>query len=227
MIQGKSLEACFADVVHTDLTEEPTEELQISGYVMLSRARYPELLWILRAFSAKLFSQGGPAGPSILLRKLLGEISSEQALLEMREAQCTKDMKETERKSKKKKVVLYCCTHCMLSKGENYMKPSHAFGADTTEEIIEMILRCGAWTRCLKCQKAMGKPNDRTTNRMRRVTSKGKTERLCPQCCTFQPSTYFRKDQEYCHACQHLTYIGLPLMSLPHSRSQYQDSWNP
>ena len=225
MIQGQSLKACFADVVHTDLTEEPTEELQISGYVMLSRACYPELLWILRAFSSKLFAQGSPAGPSILLRKLLGEISSEEALIEMRESQCTKHMKEAQGKSKKKKKEeLYCCTYCMLSKGENYMKPSHAFGAKTTEEIIEMIMRFGAWTQCLKCQKTFGNFEDRATNQMRRITSKGKTERLCLQCCTYQPSTYFRKDQEYCHACQHLTYIRLPLMSHPYSRSQYQNS---
>ena len=104
MIQGQSLKACFADVVHTDLTEEPTEELQISGYVMLSRACYPELLWILRAFSSKLFAQGSPAGPSILLRKLLGEISSEEALIEMRESQCAKHMKEAESKSKNSTV---------------------------------------------------------------------------------------------------------------------------
>ena len=208
MIQGQSLEACFADVVHTDLTEEPTEELQISGYVMLSRARYPEKLWILRAFSSKLFAQGSPAGPSILLRKLLGEISPEQAQIEMMQAQCTKSTREAKGKSKKKKEELYCCAYCLLSKGENYMKPAHAFGAKTPEEVIELIMRFGAWTQCLKCQATFGNPDDRATSRMRRVTSKGKAERLCPHCCTYQPSTFFRKDQEYCQACQHLTCAG-------------------
>ena len=205
MIQGQSLGACFADVVHAELTEEPTEELQISGYVMLSRARYPELLWILRPFSPKLFAQGAPTGPSILLRKLLGEITSEEAVQEMRKAETKKDMTGAEQKTKKKKVELYCCTHCMLSKNENYMKPSHAFGADTAEDILEKILKQGAWTRCLKCQKAVGKPNNKTTDRMCRTTANGKSERLCPQCCTFQPSAYFRKDEECCKACQHLT----------------------
>ena len=79
MIQGQSLDACFPDVVNQDLTENPTEELQVSGYVMLSRAKYLERLWILQAFAQNLFTQGPPTGPHILMQKLKGLITAEEA----------------------------------------------------------------------------------------------------------------------------------------------------
>lgn len=69
------MEACFADVVNTDLMEEPTEDLQVSGYTMLSRARYLNRLWILQPFSPRLFAQAALCGQDILLRKLLGKIT--------------------------------------------------------------------------------------------------------------------------------------------------------
>ena len=228
MIQGQSLKACFTDVVHTELTEEPSEELQISGYVMLSRACYPELLWILRAFSSKLFSQGSPSGPSILLRKLCEDISPEQAQLEMDASQAAKKEKEAESKARKKKEQLYCCTYCMLSKKEDYMKPSHAFGARTTEEVIEMIMRFGAWTQCLKCQKTLGKPIARAADRMQRITLKGIEQRQCQECDAFQPSTYFRQGQDCCIACQHITCAACERLLHPscYSRSSRNNHFN-
>ena len=75
MIQGQSLEAAFADVVHTEFNEKPTEELHVAGYVMLSRAKYLSKIWIMQAFSRDLFAQGPPPAPHILLRKLRGEIA--------------------------------------------------------------------------------------------------------------------------------------------------------
>ena len=78
MIQGQSLEACFHDVVNMDITESVNEELQVSGYVMLSRAKYLDKLWILQPFSQKLFTQRPPAGPHILMQKLKGVISAEE-----------------------------------------------------------------------------------------------------------------------------------------------------
>ena len=73
MIQGNSLEAAFAQLVSSNIMETPTDELQESGYVMLSRAKYPERMWVLQAFARQLFARGEPPGPSILMRKLRDE----------------------------------------------------------------------------------------------------------------------------------------------------------
>ena len=72
MIQGHSLEAAFAQLVDTNIMEKPTDELQERGYVMLSRAKFPERMWVLEAFARQLFARREPPGPSILMRKLRG-----------------------------------------------------------------------------------------------------------------------------------------------------------
>ena len=75
MIQGQSLTAAFVDLVHAELHENITEDLYVAAYVMLSRARFLENLWILRHFGPLLFSAGPPAGPHLLMQKLRGEIT--------------------------------------------------------------------------------------------------------------------------------------------------------
>ena len=87
MIQGQSLEACFADLVHNDIMENETAELHISGYVMLSRAKFLKQIWILQAFAQRLFTQGPPSNPDLLLRKLCRKISIEDAKKEMMAAE--------------------------------------------------------------------------------------------------------------------------------------------
>ena len=79
MIQGQSLDAVFMDLVQNKLTENITEDLYVSAYVMLSRARTLTNLYILRHFSQALFSAGPPAGPHLLMQKLLGEVTAQEA----------------------------------------------------------------------------------------------------------------------------------------------------
>ena len=55
MIQGQSVCAAFVDLVTRDETEQPTDAAQVSGYVMLSRVRDPNKLWLLRPFPRDLF----------------------------------------------------------------------------------------------------------------------------------------------------------------------------
>ena len=50
MIQKQSLEAAFVDVVNRSFWETITTELQIAGYVMLSRAKFMHKVWIMQAF---------------------------------------------------------------------------------------------------------------------------------------------------------------------------------
>ena len=68
-------QAAFADLVTRDEAEQPTEEIQVSGYVMLSRAKDPEKLWLLRRFPRELFSRGPPTGPHVLMKTLRGELA--------------------------------------------------------------------------------------------------------------------------------------------------------
>ena len=50
MTQGQSLSAAFVDLVTREQEKMPTDETQTSGYVMLSRARNPMTVWLLREF---------------------------------------------------------------------------------------------------------------------------------------------------------------------------------
>ena len=43
MIQGQSLEAAFVDLVTRGEAEQPTDDIQVSGYVMLSRAKKTQI----------------------------------------------------------------------------------------------------------------------------------------------------------------------------------------
>ena len=78
MIQGQSLLAAFVDLVSNDGTEDSTEEQYLKAYVMLSRAKVLDNLWILRPFAKDLFHQGPPTGPNIFMKKLKNELSWDQ-----------------------------------------------------------------------------------------------------------------------------------------------------
>ena len=160
MIQGQSVNAAFVDLVTSDDKEKPTVDTQVSGYVMLSRARDPDKVWLLRPFPRELFTLGPPSGPHVLLRKLRGEI-------QLKEVDDTiKDLDE--QKARQTSLTdpmkkLYRCTHCLLTGRTPFMKPAVTFGANSAAEVAHCIDRHGAWTRCLACQEmasAMRAPDD-------------------------------------------------------------------
>ena len=125
MIQGQSLEASFADVVNETMFERATEELRVTAYVMLSRAKYLQQLWIMQAFGHQLFTRGPPLGPHLLLRKLRGEITANQALEEFE--QHAEEAKE--QVAKDPMARRFSCAGCFLSGRKDYQKPPVAFGA--------------------------------------------------------------------------------------------------
>ena len=84
-VQGSSLDASFPNLVNADFTEQITEELQIAGYVMLSRTKFLENQWVMQHFSPGVFTRGPPLAPSILMKKLRGQISEEEAIAELKE----------------------------------------------------------------------------------------------------------------------------------------------
>ena len=47
MIQGQCVSAAFVDAVPMDEIDKNTDDIQIAAYVMLSRARDPNNLWLL------------------------------------------------------------------------------------------------------------------------------------------------------------------------------------
>ena len=67
VIQGATLDALFAECVNRTISDAATEEHHVAAYVMLSRAKYLENIWVLQAFGPQDFRQGEPAGPSILM----------------------------------------------------------------------------------------------------------------------------------------------------------------
>ena len=74
---------------------------------MLSRAKYLEKIWIMQPFSQELFARGPPAGPHILMRKLLGEITVD----EVPDAWAAADATEVERKAHEEPMKrLFRCT---------------------------------------------------------------------------------------------------------------------
>ena len=67
--------------------------------LMISRAKQLQRTWLLQAFGRQLFTQGAPAGPSILLRKLCREITSAEVAAEFAEAEAKKKEKNESRKN--------------------------------------------------------------------------------------------------------------------------------
>ena len=116
---------------------------------MLSRARNPMTVWLLRAFPRELFTRGPPTGPHVLLQKLRGELQLENVDTEINRLEDHKAKTTTVLDPTKK---LYRCTHCLLSGRTPFMKPAIAFGARSPAEIAQYINSKGAWTRCLACQ---------------------------------------------------------------------------
>merc|ERR1712018_670777 len=87
MIQGATLDAIFCDALEANC--KISASALIAGYIGFSRVKQRNRVYILQPFSPHLFKQGPPAGPDILLRKLLGEISPKKAVEEWDAAQET------------------------------------------------------------------------------------------------------------------------------------------
>jgi hypothetical protein len=86
MIQGQNLDALFANIMEDCFVAKVSDELQVISYVMLSRAKYLQNVWIMGAFPRQLFARGPPPGPHILMRKLRGQVSPEEVSTEFTHA---------------------------------------------------------------------------------------------------------------------------------------------
>ena len=208
MIQGQSLFAAFVDLVTGDETEKPTDDTQVSGYVMMSRARDPMNMWLLRPFPRELFTRGPPSGPHILLKMMCGDIKPAQVKAEWKRIEEEKEEKTAATEVDHMKR-LYRCTQCMLTNRKPFMKPAVAFGANCAAEVWGCIHRQGAWSRCLVCQEvASSRRGHVNTPSTRCVDPNGIT---CGSCHLRRPLHYYDKsaqknrnvqDKLYCNACK-------------------------
>ena len=198
MIQGQSLDAAFADVVNDDLFEKASEELHVTAYVMLSRAKFLHQLWVMQPFGQPLFARGPPLGPDLLLRKLRGDITTEDAVNAFEDARLAAS-KEQGVKQKDPMDILFKCAACFLSDRPDYMKPPTAFGAHCRSEIVSLIISQGAWTRCLACAEYADKrrrergavPAMTDTSDASRAQLPAEDILLCLQCKLQRPRDYF------------------------------------
>ena len=95
------------------------------SYVMLSRAKFLDKVWVMGPFPLQLFTQGPPQGPHFLMRKLRGDISAEEAKADLAEAS---DTKTKDPIKKDAMSTLHRCAHCFLTGKPDFMKSASAFG---------------------------------------------------------------------------------------------------
>ena len=114
----------------------------------------------MQPFWQNLFTQGPPAGPQLLMRKMKGEITTDEAAEEWKQQCAVSDrLKKTPTDPLK---MLYRCTQCFLRRSQDYMKPATAFGAYSLNEIRSQIISHGWWTRCLACIEYAATKNEIT-----------------------------------------------------------------
>ena len=161
MIQGQTLDAVWCDALEAQVT--PTTEDQISAYVGLSRIKTLLTVRVLQPFSPWLFSRGPPPGPHLLMEKLRGKLSVEEALVAYDKAlevngDSDDDGKKTRARWDPMKQT-YRCMHCFLT-GRACLKEPKAFGVRKPSELLYKLFMDGGWARCEDCKRSLG----RTTN---------------------------------------------------------------
>ena len=152
MVQGQTLEAVFAEA--TELMQNAMPEEMVTAYVALSRVKEMEKIIVLQPFSMELFRSGPPAGPSILLRKLRGELTSQEARLELRRAA---EADRERRKQARKTQSLHRCMRCWW-KGRvaASWKPVEAFcSRERVDELVKYVYEPGPLIECIECRKEM------------------------------------------------------------------------
>ena len=109
---------------------------------------------ILQPFSPLLFSRGPPQGPAILLKKLQGEYTVQEALDAWQEDVATNNSKAKDLDPMAQK---YRCMSCHLQK-----KPSNRsleeFGITDRKRFYADFMTQGCWRRCVSCATAKNLP---------------------------------------------------------------------
>ena len=191
MIQGSTLAAAFWGSQYA--AGRVSMACQISGYVILSLVKALLCIYILQAFSILLFSRGPPPGPDRLIRKLSGEITTEQAMDEWLQEEGSDEggTNETSTDPMKKH---YRCTSCCLQ-GKDSIHPLASFGVHDHRQFNHRFLRQCCWTRCTSCSQTQGVV-DRTQSAARSKPSPA--GKVCTICAERWPGKEIHVD---CHIC--------------------------
>ena len=129
--------------------------MQIAAYIAFTRIKELVTICVLQPFSPWLFARGPPRGPERLIRKLSGQIASDEALEEwVDEDRTVSD--SIEKASGDPMTQQYRCTSCYLNKEKVYMHPIQRFGVQCRSELFPKYIVQGSWTRCVPCQKKVG-----------------------------------------------------------------------
>jgi hypothetical protein len=148
MIQGANLDAalCSCPGPH----EHTTTSEQIAAYVSLSRAKRADKVYAIEPFSPWLFQHGTPKGPDLLLRKLRGQITAEQAAAKWRgeedSSSTDADVDEAGERRIDPMAREYRCMQCALQ-GRESMKTPAAFGIENPTQLYSELILDGMWTR--------------------------------------------------------------------------------
>ena len=132
------------------MTSGKAKAAQIVAYVGASRVRMLSRIYILQPFSPTLFTQGPPKGPDLLLRKLVGDITPQEALNQWEAA-------DNEERTRDVLKMKFLCVSCYRRKEKNYWHLPKAFGCAAAADVHTTVYRDGMWRRCLRCQDALPK----------------------------------------------------------------------
>ena len=176
MIQGASLDAVLSSCPGPSEKTSTTD--QIAAYVSLSRAKRADKVYAIEPFSPWLFQHGTPKGPNLLMRKLRGQITSEQALArwsgEDDSSSANSDVDEAGDRTIDPMRKEYHCMQCALQ-GRESMKKLADFGIDDPTQLYSELIMDGMWTRCLTCRQSQGTTGDTDEARKR---ARDEAERL-------------------------------------------------
>ena len=113
MIQGAALDAVFSDA--QEASASVSMAMQIAAYIAFTRIKELVKICVLQPFSPWLFAPGPPRGPERLIRKLSGQITSDEALIEwINEDTPVSD--SVDKASGDPMTQKYRCTSCYLKR---------------------------------------------------------------------------------------------------------------
>ena len=120
-----------------DWWERPSRDAAVRAYIIRSRVRSTENLFIAKPYCPTLFRQGPPAGPHYLLEVMRGRLTRQQAVSKWNaeEKQIEKQKKENAQKAKWPFSMQLPCRHC---------SEEHPLTAFTTATKFDAI-----WANCL------------------------------------------------------------------------------
>ena len=137
-----------------------------------------ENICVIQPFSSSLFRLSNPTWPDRLIRKLLGEITADQAIEEWLATSdtCAEAAKGDPMATK------HLCASCYLKGEQEWMLSALDFGVKHGRDFYDKLISQGQWTRCLSCMNdAKGHPSQQHGVREHSKTPQADTI-ICKRC---------------------------------------------